>query len=424
MREEFSLLAAAIGLFSCSDSEPVVTAAPIDSGTHGDVFDAAPEVGTPPELVRCVALSPVSLDFGILTIGESKVLEFEVTNCAEPETGDTVVSAEIQLNGDDPAEFFLDYSDEIGIQPGETERFRTRFEPQTSGARAGEVLFGWQSSTLAFDSYLLSGLAELPPRPECPTASPVCRVASTDYEFDDWLVVTAGVVVECSGTQPEGETPATAWEWTVHPPFSEPFFQTGSELIEFVAGEEGDYGVGLMNPGVDGCSSSAGFATVSARPDTGFYIALTWTTPSDPDQDDVGFGAGSDLDLHLVHPNGCWDDLLWDCHFRSPNPDWGQLGPAGNPQLDIEDTDGAGPERIVLPQAEAGTYQVTVHSYNDHGFGESTARLRVSLGPHIIWEGEQSLTQDQWWVVGLNWPSLEITPIELYDGVPPCEGAD
>ena len=64
----------------------------------------------------------------------------------------------------------------------------------------------------------------------------------------------------------------------------------------------------------------------------------------------------------------------------NPSPNWGQLDSSeDDPQMLLDDTDGAGPEIIALPLPEDDTlYRVGVHYWNDHDFGR--ARSRADLG--------------------------------------------
>ena len=68
-------------------------------------------------------------------------------------------------------------------------------------------------------------------------------------------------------------------------------------------------------------------------------ITLTWDN-------------GADLDLHVIDPNG------EEIYFYHPYSASGGI-------LDVDDTNGYGPENIFWPQGEApeGTYRVSVHHY-------------------------------------------------------------
>lgn len=106
----------------------------------------------------------------------------------------------------------------------------------------------------------------------------------------------------------------------------------------------------------------------------------------------------ADLDLHLVRPGGLYMAVPDDCFWLNGHPDWGTPGDEGDdPQLLIEDRDGYGPECIVLPRPEPGSYTVYVHHYPGSG-AEPPARaaLRIwfrgaeyAMGPFDVAEGEE-----------------------------------
>jgi hypothetical protein len=120
-----------------------------------------------------------------------------------------------------------------------------------------------------------------------------------------------------------------------------------------------------------------------------------------------------------MHPRGAsWFDRLQDCFFGNPSPDWGNIGQLDdNPSLDIDDTDGAGPENINLdnPQstdALGGVYRVGVHYYRStrgnfggEEYGPSLVTMRIYLGGVLADELQQELvdTNDFWDVGGISW---------------------
>lgn len=136
----------------------------------------------------------------------------------------------------------------------------------------------------------------------------------------------------------------------------------------------------------------AGSYTMRVTPTDGLHVELTWRTPGDPDETDTGgtasYSAGSDVDLHLLHPSAeRYFDGTFDCYWQNMQPEWGHSGPLDNPMLDRDDTDGAGPEVISVESPEALTYRVGVHYWNDWGYGEAFATVRV------YWRG---VLLDQW----------------------------
>jgi len=165
-------------------------------------------------------------------------------------------------------------------------------------------------------------------------------------------------------------------------------------------------------------SCAAAEAEVIVCGEGGVHVELVWSTPGDPDENDTGPSAGSDLDLHVLHPdapgdpeapdvdgNGApdpWFDQPFDCLWGNPRPDWGGDGPTDDdPYLDRNDTDGAGPELVHIDAPPAGvTYRLGVHSRDDHGFGPSTATVRVRRFGVLWVEIRRTLASKDRWFVG------------------------
>ena len=103
-------------------------------------------------------------------------------------------------------------------------------------------------------------------------------------------------------------------------------------------------------------------------------------------------------------------DSDYDCYYDNGNPSWGPPGPTGDASLDIDDTDGAGPENINVNIAEdtralGGPYLVGVVYYSDNGYGASDALVRVYLSGELEASYERSLeSSGHFWVPAqLHW---------------------
>jgi hypothetical protein len=171
-------------------------------------------------------------------------------------------------------------------------------------------------------------------------------------------------------------------------------------------------------------------------PPQAIHVELTWSTPSDPDESDEGPEAGSDLDLHFAHPlasepqayldfegndldgDGAqdpWFNQPWDCFWFNHHPDWGSFDPAvhDDPGLDLDDTDGAGPEMLNLNIPENEAYRVGVHYWDAHGFGLSYATVRVFIYGTLVFEAADvdMAEHDMWEVCRIEWPSGNVQPV-------------
>ncbi len=186
----------------------------------------------------------------------------------------------------------------------------------------------------------------------------------------------------------------------------------------------------------ESCPGEPVRVTINALPSEDIHLQLVWDTPEDMDQTDSD---GTDLDLHLRHPNATdWEGDL-NCYFANPNPDWGESGSAmDDPSLDIDDTDGAGPENINLDNPELTSsfgmdrdgdgapdgkpYLVGVHYYRSDSYGGfddvfgdggsgagdyglSNATVRIYLDGTIAFDQTMTLREtDDFWTVGaIEW---------------------
>lgn len=166
-------------------------------------------------------------------------------------------------------------------------------------------------------------------------------------------------------------------------------------------------------------------------PDNGLHVELLWDTPGDTNKSDTGPDAGADLDLHFAHPdaekaNICTDPLKlcgskpcacqydldndgaadpwfndpFDCYWFNSKPYWGNSqAPEDDPVLALDDTDGWGPENLNMQTPESVLYRVGVHSWDAHGYGDSTATVNFYIDGQTVGTFTQLLHEcDMWWV--------------------------
>ena len=181
-------------------------------------------------------------------------------------------------------------------------------------------------------------------------------------------------------------------------------------------------------------------AEVSVVPEDAIHVELTWHTAADANEQDTGPDAGSDLDLHLGHAyakqadvdgDGApdpWFSNPFDAFWFNPGPNWGGwASSADDPRLDLDDTDGAGPENMNLGAPEGTTqqpvaYDVGVHYWHDHGFGPSTATVRIWIdGVLVAMLGPQPMQPlDMWHVARIWWPNKQVDTAATHDSVALC----
>lgn len=126
----------------------------------------------------------------------------------------------------------------------------------------------------------------------------------------------------------------------------------------------------------------------------------------------------SDVDFHLLPPGADMDDL-WtdeDCYYSNSESYWGGF-------LDVDDTDGYGPEHITVPTVtQDGIYRLFIHYYDDDGAGTSQAYVDVStqngevhsFGPYALTNDGSDNAGDVWEVCTFEFPSKTITPVNQF----------
>lgn len=129
-----------------------------------------------------------------------------------------------------------------------------------------------------------------------------------------------------------------------------------------------------------------------------FRTVLTWDT------DDT------DVDTHVVDSQG-------------RHAYYGNKTAIPNGALDVDDTDGFGPETFSLSPPEAGTtYRVYVHYYSDHGRGPTTATMKVYIDDVLVHTGRQLLTDGQQFEVGTFNPSQGSSSFQVTEPYRPVPG--
>jgi hypothetical protein len=240
-------------------------------------------------------------------------------------------------------------------------------------------------------------------------------------------------VLHLSGNQSYADNgPITQFQWSVEQPSgSQSNFVPSSSFPNptFAVNVAGTYVFQLDvfdQQGMKSCIPAR--HEVLVIPDQAIHMELLWHTPADPDETDEGPEAGSDLDLHFLHPFASgpdldgdgtpdgWFDTLFDCFWFNNQPDWGSSDPQihDNPSLDRDDTDGVGPEIINLGIPEPGkTYRLGVHYWNDHGYGPSYATIRVYVYASLVFEATDVMLvrKDMWEVCTIDWPSGTVTAV-------------
>ena len=218
-----------------------------------------------------------------------------------------------------------------------------------------------------------------------------------------------------SSNDPDGSIKRYEWSIIKRPEDSTARLTPNSsvEKPEMFLDLAGEYKVELVvydNDQAASCGKQA-IVTIKAIPQEDIHVQLVWDTPADSDQTDT---TGADLDLHYLSPKATsWNEAPYDIFWHNKEGDWGQQNvKSDDPSLDIDDTDGAGPENVNHNNPVSGNnYTVGIYYYDDHGFGPSYATVRIYIDGTLKKEFKNKFmsgTFDFWKVGLIEWPSKNI----------------
>lgn len=149
----------------------------------------------------------------------------------------------------------------------------------------------------------------------------------------------------------------------------------------------GNYRLRLAVTDDDG-NTDACTTIVRAVAREGLRVEMFWNTE------------GTDMDLHLLHPEAeAWFGGL-DCYFdncTTVTREWFAQGPADNPSLDIDDQDGFGPENINIQKPVPGTYRIGVDQFSGSASAvvvrvfcpSGSHEPKATFGPVALQEGRE-----------------------------------
>ncbi|MBN1946590.1 MAG: hypothetical protein JW797_13025 [Bradymonadales bacterium] len=407
--------------------------------------DVPPDRGdlAPPDTVDepCIeAAGGLLVDFGPRLVGEEHTKRVVLANCS---TSATLIIDSIALTTH--AELFgldrfslggLPESDDpIEVEPGEQIEILLLYSPieytsathpdlcpddpcqVTDGAMLGITSNAPDQSPLSIE-VRGSGTDN-----RCPVA--IIR-ATDDLEEEPTegdLIAAIGATIYLDGQESydlDGAVELYRWELSEKPPGSTAVLSsTEGAQSSFVSDLLGIYYINLAvidNEGLTSCEPAT-IRVSTLGEQAQIHIVLTWDTE------------GTDLDLHLLHPNASvWNTSPWDCFYANRNPNWGTSVHDDDPNLEVDDVDGYGPEQISFSYPEGttsdpATYRVGVFYYSDHGRGPSSPTVKIFIdGIERFSSTMPDMADRQFWdVARITWPSQDIERIHvLYpSGYPP-----
>ncbi len=192
-----------------------------------------------------------------------------------------------------------------------------------------------------------------PPDAICPPAidtRPLTSVTLEGRGVDDGTIVASGWRLEREppGSDSPAPSPAEGPRATFEPQLA------GEYTLRFFVRDD------------DGNEASC-TTLVRAVATEGLRVEMFWDTDA------------TDMDTHLLRPgDGRWytNDDCYYANCRGVHLSWPPPGTDDDPSLDIDDTNGFGPENINIERPVDGTYRVGVHAWS----GEARVTVRIYCG--------------------------------------------
>lgn len=400
----------------------------------------------------CLSLLPGAIAFGEQPPGVQIKMELLLKSCGTEElkvTGIALIEGQDQGFGVSLATTCFDGKVPTAEAPATIPKgstcavFATYTAPKlgaiSNGVLAVESSAGQKTATLSG-----SGAATV----ACPKACMSLQVKG-GAPITGAVVPQTEVQLDAGCSTPAGH-PVTKWKWTVQQPagsFSVFAPSDAAKAPTFQPNIAGKYTFNLEisdEIGAAGCAQAQ--YELLVVPDDKLHVELTWDTPADANKTDTGDKdgklpdgkyAGSDMDLHLAHPDAIdqpgqidldkdgvpepWNASCYDCFVLNTLPQWGDLSDYDDDAtLDRDDKDGWGPENINVALPEKGLkYYVGVYYWSANGFGKSTPTVRIyldGLATAFAVKTGPALAQGELWCAGrVSWGP---------NGVTPCKNAD
>jgi hypothetical protein len=183
-------------------------------------------------------------------------------------------------------------------------------------------------------------------------------------------------------------------------------YESGIQISDFYADLAGDYVAQLTVTNASGLSDACQ-TTLEAIPAQNLWVEMFWVE------------TGDDMDLHLLAPNGTLEDSQTDCYFSTctfGGLDWGQQGVTqDDPNLDIDDISGVGPENINIFSPEtSGEYTIIVHDYPGSVYDPANeVTVNVYLNGTIVWTDTRTITgEDSYtYFAKINWANQTVNSL-------------
>lgn len=366
--------------------------------------DIEPDMGPIDE--PCLDVTPDPVEFGMIELGRAAVLSATITNCSE---GFDLDVEEVATSGGVFELVSVDPELPATLEPGATATARVRFTPDSTDPATGQL------DVTAGDLSASVGLTGQGQGEECFDATAGGQTMRTNFATTVAAAPYETVMLQVQPSDGGDADTLTNHQWSVT---AQPMGSTTRLSPDNMAAAPtlfldslGVYTVEVTAENAEGLPTcDPAVVTINVTIDATIWVEITWDTPGDPDQTD---NMGADIDLHFMHPNGTWNTAPLDLHDGNPMVDWGATGPANDPQLVRSDSDGLGPEIVILNDPEMLNYRTGAYGANPNGFGVSDVTMRVYLNGNLSYEGTQAVNLREFWFVGgIDAANQSFAPVE------------
>jgi len=392
----------------------------------------------------CMTIDPPSVDFGVAAVGAPATRAVKLVSCG---TGPVTIT---QIVTSSPG-FSVDCSTgscfsggqcpsdaaPLTMQPLSTPcTFLATYTPSKVGEEAsGQIDI---ASDAGADKHLmLQGKGSMA---AAPTPCLTAKLGAVAVASGGVVVPQSVLTLDASCSKATTGHVVSKWKWTIVQKAQGNYttFQPSpqAKTVTYQPNVAGNYVISLDIADEVG---TAGAKTLlfefSVVPDDMLHVELTWETLADADPTDKN---GTDLDLHLAHPNAVssgqkdhdgngepdpWFAKCFDCYVLNKTPEWGDFQDLDdNAHLDLDAQDSHGPENTNIHTPEPDfLYYVGVFNWSGGQWtlSPTTPRVRIYLNKVLAADksGPAMVADDMWCAARVSWS-------EKVQQVLPCKGAD
>ncbi len=206
---------------------------------------------------------------------------------------------------------------------------------------------------------------------------------------------------------PDGTIVTYSWTIIAQPPGSAIALPPGNapDRGPFAPDLAGTYTARLVVTDDMGNVSAPCDASLEALPSQDLWVELYWSHNND------------DMDLHVVREGGALWNNTDDCHWQNCKNGvaWGVSGKTDDPELDLDDLTGKGPENINLAKPAESEYTVVVHDYGGANVwnGDNDVTVNIYISGSLEYSETKVISGDDDEVpfAKIDWDALTVIPL-------------